>query len=129
MAGYGVALAVSKEFASSFPDRTFKSPLVELLVKNGRNGNINFTKHLHLLLFVLKESWNVFTCSSFDFLCAYGISGKNNGKGYYTYEKGSKPKPDLSVLPIIEESRRITNMMPGGKVFSLFSFHSHKLVL
>ncbi|KAL6221771.1 hypothetical protein ACLB2K_005166 [Fragaria x ananassa] len=82
LAGYGVALAVSKEFASSFPDRTFKSPLVELLVKNGRNG-------------------------------------KNNGKGYYTYEKGSKPKPDLSVLPIIEESRRITNMMPGGKPLSV----------
>ena len=38
LAGYGVALAVGKEFASAFPDRTFKSPLVELLVKNGRNG-------------------------------------------------------------------------------------------
>lgn len=43
-------------------------------------------------------------------------SGKNNGKGYYIYEKGNKPTPDPSVLPIIQESRRLTNIMPGGKV-------------
>ncbi|CAO2841917.1 unnamed protein product [Amaranthus hypochondriacus] len=82
LAGYGVALAVGKEFCAAFPDRTFSSPLVELLVKNGRNG-------------------------------------RNNGKGYYLYEKGSKPKPDLSVLTIIEESRRLTNIMPGGKPISV----------
>lgn len=44
------------------------------------------------------------------------LKGKNNGKGYYIYEKGSKPKPDPSVLSTIEESRRLTNIMPGGKV-------------
>ncbi|XP_021723619.1 peroxisomal fatty acid beta-oxidation multifunctional protein AIM1-like [Chenopodium quinoa] len=82
LAGYGVALAVAKEFRASFSDRTFESPLVELLVKNGRNG-------------------------------------KNNGKGYYVYGKGSKPKPDFSVLPIIEESRRVTNIMPDGKPISV----------
>ncbi|KAF6164422.1 hypothetical protein GIB67_025248 [Kingdonia uniflora] len=82
LAGYGVAMAVSKEFAASFPDRTFQSPLVDLLIKSGRNG-------------------------------------KNNGKGYYIYEKGSKPKPDLSVLPIIKESIRITNIMPDGKPISV----------
>ncbi|KAM1155356.1 hypothetical protein ACFXTH_026275 [Malus domestica] len=76
--GRRVALAAGKELSRAFPDRTFKSPLVEILIKNGRNG-------------------------------------KNNGKGYYVYEKGSKPKPDLSVLPLIEESRRVTNTMPGGK--------------
>lgn len=43
-------------------------------------------------------------------------SGKINGKGYYIYEKGSKPKPDPSVLSIVEESRKLTNIMPGGKV-------------
>lgn len=64
-----------------------------------------------------------------SFLCIYGISGKNNGKGYYTYEKGSRPKPDLSVLPIIEESRRITKIMPGGKVLSILNLHFLKLVL
>ncbi|KAE8688052.1 hypothetical protein F3Y22_tig00111002pilonHSYRG00008 [Hibiscus syriacus] len=79
---YGVAMAVLKEYEKAFPDRVFKSPLIELLVKNGRNG-------------------------------------KNNGKGHYIYEKGSKPKPDLSVLPIIEESRRLTNIMPGGKPISV----------
>ncbi|CAA0830388.1 Peroxisomal fatty acid beta-oxidation multifunctional protein AIM1 [Striga hermonthica] len=82
VAGYGVVVATTKEFSSSFPDRTFESPLVQLLLKNGRNG-------------------------------------KNNGKGYYIYEKGSKPKPDPTVLPIIEESRRLTNVMPGGKPISV----------
>lgn len=38
LAGYGVAVATTKEFALTFPDRTFESPLVELLIKNGRNG-------------------------------------------------------------------------------------------
>ncbi|GKV06622.1 hypothetical protein SLEP1_g18495 [Rubroshorea leprosula] len=82
LTGYGIALAAGKEIANAFPDRTFKSPLVELLVKNGRNG-------------------------------------KNNGKGYYIYERGSKPKPDPSVLSIIEESRRFANIMPGGKPVSV----------
>lgn len=44
------------------------------------------------------------------------VSGKSNGKGYYIYEKGSKPKPDSSVLPIIEESRKVANVMPRGQV-------------
>ncbi|XP_042497276.1 peroxisomal fatty acid beta-oxidation multifunctional protein AIM1-like [Macadamia integrifolia] len=82
VAGYGVALAAGKVLRTAFSDRSFKSPVVELLLKNGRNG-------------------------------------KNNGKGYYRYEKGSKPKPDPSVLPIIEESRRLTNIMPGGKPISV----------
>ena len=82
LAGYGVSVAVGKEFADAFPDRTFQSPLSSLLIKSGRNG-------------------------------------KNNGKGYYIYEKGSKPKPDPSVLPIIEESRRICNIMPNGKALSV----------
>ncbi|URE19981.1 Peroxisomal fatty acid beta-oxidation multifunctional [Musa troglodytarum] len=43
------------------------------------------------------------------------ILSKNNGKGYYIYEKGQKPKPDPSVEAIIEESRRLSNVMPGGK--------------
>ncbi|KAK4391675.1 Peroxisomal fatty acid beta-oxidation multifunctional protein AIM1 [Sesamum angolense] len=82
LAGYGVAVATTKEFSMSFPERTFESPLVKLLIKNGRNG-------------------------------------KSNGKGYYIYEKGSKPKPDPSVLPVVEESRRLTNIMPGGKPISV----------
>ncbi|KAK7314462.1 hypothetical protein VNO77_32986 [Canavalia gladiata] len=82
LAGYGVAVAVGKEFAGAFPDRTSKSPLLDLLIRSGRNG-------------------------------------KNNGKGYYIYEKGSRPKPDLSILPIIEESRRLSNIMPGGKPISV----------
>ncbi|KAG7988925.1 hypothetical protein I3843_03G212500 [Carya illinoinensis] len=92
LAGYGVALAVAKEFANAFPDRTVTSPLVELLVKSGRNG-------------------------------------KNNGKGYYIYEKGSKPKPDPSVLPVIEESRRLTNIMPGGKPISVTNKEIVEMIL
>lgn len=38
LTGYGVAVAVGKEFANAFPDRTFLSPLVRLLVESGRNG-------------------------------------------------------------------------------------------
>lgn len=82
VAGYGVYFAVGKQFSNSFPDRTFQSPLIELLLKSGRNG-------------------------------------KSNGKGWYIYEKGSKPKPDPSVLPIVEESRRLTSIMPSGKAISV----------
>ncbi|KAL9267753.1 Peroxisomal fatty acid beta-oxidation multifunctional protein AIM1-like protein [Drosera capensis] len=82
LAGYGVAVATTEEYSGAFQDRVFLSPLLKLMIKNGRNG-------------------------------------KNNGKGYYIYEKGSKPKPDPSVLPIIEESRRLTNIMPGGKPISV----------
>ncbi|XP_058114184.1 peroxisomal fatty acid beta-oxidation multifunctional protein [Magnolia sinica] len=92
LAGYGVALAVGKEFASAFPDRTFPTMLVDLLVKSGRNG-------------------------------------KNNGKGYYIYEKGSKPKPDPSVQAIIEESIRICNIMPGGKPISVSDQEIVEMVL
>lgn len=49
----------------------------------------------------------------------YGRIGKKNGKGYYVYQKGSKPKPDPAVIPIIEESRKIANVMPGGKPISV----------
>ncbi|KAL7601631.1 peroxisomal fatty acid beta-oxidation multifunctional protein AIM1 isoform X1 [Lactuca sativa] len=82
LAGYGVAVAVGKEFANAFPDRTFRSPIIDLLIKSGRNG-------------------------------------KNNGKGYYLYEKGSKPKPDPRVFEIIEEAKRLVNIMPSGKAINV----------
>ncbi|QCD92089.1 enoyl-CoA hydratase/3-hydroxyacyl-CoA dehydrogenase [Vigna unguiculata] len=82
LAGYGVSFATSKVFADAFSDRVFNSPLLDLMMKSGRNG-------------------------------------KNNGRGYYIYEKGSKPKPDPSIQPIIEESRRICNIMPNGKPISV----------
>ncbi|KAJ0495781.1 putative isomerase, 3-hydroxyacyl-CoA dehydrogenase, Enoyl-CoA hydratase [Helianthus annuus] len=92
LTGYGVAKAVGKEFATAFPDRTFNSPVVDLLMKNGRNG-------------------------------------KNNGKGYYIYEKGSKPKPDPMVLPIIEESRKLANLMPRGQPVSITDQEIVEMVL
>ncbi|MBA0868405.1 hypothetical protein Goshw_012913, partial [Gossypium schwendimanii] len=78
LGGFRLGKASGKEYENAFPDRTFRSPLTELLLKNGRNG-------------------------------------KSNGKGFYVHEKGSKPKPDPSVLPIIDESRKLMNIMPGGK--------------
>ncbi|KAG5407263.1 hypothetical protein IGI04_013382 [Brassica rapa subsp. trilocularis] len=50
-----------------------------------------------------------------ELLLKSGRNGKINGRGYYIYQKGSKPKPDPSVLSVVEESRRLTNIMPGGK--------------
>ncbi|XVE54254.1 hypothetical protein DITRI_Ditri03aG0065500 [Diplodiscus trichospermus] len=82
LGGYRLGLAAGKEFAKAFPDRIFKSPLTELLLKDGRNG-------------------------------------KSNGKGFYIYEKGSRPKPDPSVLPIVEECRQLMKIMPGGKPISV----------
>ncbi|RVW38363.1 Peroxisomal fatty acid beta-oxidation multifunctional protein AIM1 [Vitis vinifera] len=97
LSGYGVAVAVGKEFATAFQGRTFESPLVNLLLKNGG--------------MVLKD------------YC------KQNGKGYYIYEKGSKPRPDPSVLPIIEESRRLANIMPGGKPISVTNQEILEMIL
>ncbi|XP_022157550.1 peroxisomal fatty acid beta-oxidation multifunctional protein AIM1 [Momordica charantia] len=92
LSGYGVATAVRKEFSSSFPDRVFLSPLIDLLRKNGRDG-------------------------------------KNNGRGFYTYEKGSRPKPDPSILPIVEESRRIVNLIPSGKPIAITDQQILEMVL
>jgi len=39
-----------------------------------------------------------------------------NGKGYYIYEKGGKPKPDPNVQRVIEEYRKGAKTMPGRKV-------------
>nr|VDD48626.1 unnamed protein product [Brassica oleracea] len=54
-----------------------------------------------------------------ELLVKSGRNGKINGRGYYIYEKGSKPKPDPSVLSVVEESRKLTNIMPGGKPISV----------
>ncbi|KAK4757727.1 hypothetical protein SAY87_019028 [Trapa incisa] len=54
-----------------------------------------------------------------ELLIKSGRYGKNNGKGFYIYEKGSRPRPDPSILPIVEESRRLANIMPHGKPLSV----------
>ncbi|KAJ0980603.1 hypothetical protein J5N97_008858 [Dioscorea zingiberensis] len=50
-----------------------------------------------------------------DLMVENGRNGRSNGKGYYIHEKGSKPKPDPSVLTIIDESRRRANIMLNGR--------------
>ncbi|KAF3319798.1 peroxisomal fatty acid beta-oxidation multifunctional protein [Carex littledalei] len=82
VAGYGVAMAVKGIYAEAFKGRTFESDLVELMVKDGRQG-------------------------------------KANGKGYYFYEKGSKPRPDPSVQVVIEESKKRANLLRGGKAITV----------
>ncbi|XP_012451892.1 peroxisomal fatty acid beta-oxidation multifunctional protein AIM1 isoform X2 [Gossypium raimondii] len=92
LGGFRLGKASGKEYEIAFPDRTFRSPLTELLLKNGRNG-------------------------------------KSNGKGFYVHEKGSKPKPDPSVLPIVDESRKLMNIMPGGKPISVTDEEITEMVL
>ncbi|ONK80432.1 uncharacterized protein A4U43_C01F17660 [Asparagus officinalis] len=61
----------------------------------------------------------VFLSDLMDLMVENGRQGKANGKGYYLYEKGSKPKPDPSVQTVIQESRRRANVMPNGKPISV----------
>ncbi|GJM90849.1 hypothetical protein PR202_ga07169 [Eleusine coracana subsp. coracana] len=49
----------------------------------------------------------------------FAVNRKSNGKGYYIYEKGGKPKPDPSVQNVIEEYRKRAKAMPGGKPVTL----------
>lgn len=67
---------------------------------------------------MVKKKFNrslFFNLTRDDAICIL-LLGKNNGKGYYLYEKGSKPKPDPRVFEIIEEAKRLVNIMPSGKV-------------
>ncbi|TYH65804.1 hypothetical protein ES332_D06G080600v1 [Gossypium tomentosum] len=41
LGGFRLGKASGKEYENAFPDRTFRSPLTELLLKNGRNGKSN----------------------------------------------------------------------------------------
>nr|KAJ0213331.1 hypothetical protein LSAT_V11C400198090 [Lactuca sativa] len=44
-------------------------------------------------------------------------------------EKGSKPKPDNMVLPVIEESRKVVNLMPQGKTIAITDEEILEMVL
>ncbi|PVH65938.1 hypothetical protein PAHAL_1G109100 [Panicum hallii] len=60
-----------------------------------------------------------FSSDLMDLMVQDGRQGKNNGKGYYIYEKGRKPKPDPGVQHVIEEYRKRAKTMPGGKPVTL----------
>ncbi|XP_068653028.1 peroxisomal fatty acid beta-oxidation multifunctional protein-like [Aristolochia californica] len=70
-----------------------------------------------------------FTSPLVQLMVESGRNGKNNGRGYYLYEKGSKPKPDPTVQSIIEESRRRVNIMPGGKPITVSDQEILEMVL
>ncbi|KAH9320634.1 hypothetical protein KI387_015273, partial [Taxus chinensis] len=42
-------------------------------------------------------------------------AGEKNGKGFYLYDEKRKAHPDPTVKEIIEQSIKITQLMPGGK--------------
>ncbi|KAK8963288.1 Peroxisomal fatty acid beta-oxidation multifunctional protein [Platanthera guangdongensis] len=48
-----------------------------------------------------------------------GLNGKSNGKGYYLYHSGSKPKPNPFIETLIEESRRRTRIISTEKPVSV----------
>uniref|UniRef100_R7WBL9 Peroxisomal fatty acid beta-oxidation multifunctional protein n=1 Tax=Aegilops tauschii TaxID=37682 RepID=R7WBL9_AEGTA len=54
-----------------------------------------------------------------DLMAETGRQGKSNGKGYYLYEKGAKPKPDPNVQLVIDEYRKQAKTMPAGKPVTL----------
>ncbi|MQL89043.1 hypothetical protein Taro_021607, partial [Colocasia esculenta] len=61
----------------------------------------------------------VFASPLVELMVESGRTGKRNGRGYYIYEKGSKPRPDQSILSIVEESKKRSNIMPGGQPISI----------
>ena len=102
--------------------RIYTKQVYFLLLHINHQTSIIYTVNLPVFFF-FNNSY--FLCTG-NILCEYNqlfltlaisaLPGKNNGKGYYIYEKAGKPKPDPSILPIIEESRRLCNIMPNGKV-------------
>lgn len=75
---------------------------------------------------IAKINVNCFASIVFGFIgCSENGTGKSNGKGYYIFEKGSKPKPDYTVQPIVEESRRITNLVENVSHKFLFTVYSY----
>ncbi|XP_020581770.1 peroxisomal fatty acid beta-oxidation multifunctional protein-like isoform X2 [Phalaenopsis equestris] len=82
LVGYGVALAANAIYSVAFKGRTFEDNLLEIMIRDGRNG-------------------------------------KGNGRGFYLYRKGSKPKPDPSLQALIDESRKHSNLKPSGKSISI----------
>ena len=59
-------------------DKTFKSPLIELMIENKR-------------------------------------AGEKNSKGYYIYDEKRRARPTLEVKKIIEQARKFSKIMFGGK--------------
>lgn len=126
MAGYGVGLAVKDIYATSFGERNFSSELMDMMVQNGQHGILLKVILLIQILFSIyyrmeqdeqyMNSHFAYTlCIRIQFSMLY-FTGKSNGKGYYIYMKGEKPKPDPSVQHVIEEYRKRAKIMPGGKV-------------
>ncbi|KAJ1685085.1 hypothetical protein LUZ63_016475 [Rhynchospora breviuscula] len=59
----------------------------------------------------------IFQSDLVELMVQDGRQGKANGKGYYIYEKGSKPRPDPTIQAVIEESRK--RSIHGGKAITV----------
>eukprot|EP00250_Pteridium_aquilinum_P014650 c22116_g1_i1 orf=333-2501(+) len=78
LVGYEVSRSVAAEFAKAYPDRIYRSQLINLLMQDNRLG-------------------------------------QKNGKGFYLYDAKRKATPDPGLKRILDESRRLANIMPNGK--------------
>ncbi|XP_047085149.1 peroxisomal fatty acid beta-oxidation multifunctional protein-like [Lolium rigidum] len=102
VAGYGVVLSVKDLYAAASGTQNLNSGIVDLTNEDGRPlGAQNFNSGL------------------VDLMNDHGRQGKRYGRGYYLYDKGGKPKPDLSVQRVIDEYRTQAKTMPGGKPVAL----------
>ncbi|KAI3977536.1 hypothetical protein MKX01_000449 [Papaver californicum] len=121
LAGYGVAMAVGKEFSTAFPDRTIKSPLVELLLKDGRNEIVEM-----IMFPVVNEACRVLDGvvvrpSDLDVASIHGMSFPSNhlkkwSEMYGNFFRPSKFLEDraMKVIPLSEPAS--TSQAPKSRL-------------
>ncbi|PKU85919.1 peroxisomal fatty acid beta-oxidation multifunctional protein isoform X2 [Dendrobium catenatum] len=70
-------------------------------------------------IFASSFKGRTFETDLLELMIQSGRNGKANGKGYYLYQSGSKPKPDPSIQTVIDESRKRTLITSGVKPVSV----------
>ncbi|KAH0453109.1 hypothetical protein IEQ34_017433 [Dendrobium chrysotoxum] len=70
-------------------------------------------------IFASSFEGRTFETDLLELMVQSGRNGKANGKGYYLYQSGSKPKPDPSIQTVIDESRKRTLITSGVKPVSV----------
>ncbi|XP_020581771.1 peroxisomal fatty acid beta-oxidation multifunctional protein-like [Phalaenopsis equestris] len=69
-------------------------------------------------IFTSSFKGRTFETDLLELMIQSGRNGKANGKGYYLYQSGSRPKPDPSIQTVIDESRKRTLITSGVKPVS-----------
>ncbi|KAL0910388.1 hypothetical protein M5K25_021366 [Dendrobium thyrsiflorum] len=70
-------------------------------------------------IFASSFEGRTFETDLLELMVQSGRNGKANGKGYYLYQSGSKPKPDPSIQTVIDESRKRALITSGVKPVSV----------